>query len=160
MSGIEEVIVGVAILLGIVGVVVPVIPGALLVLGAILVWAAQLNSTAGWVTLGIATVAIGVSQVVKYVVPGRQLRDSGVPTRVLLTGTVVGVVGFFVIPVVGLFVGFVLGVYAAELARVGRDQAWPSTKLALRAVGLSIVIELAGCLVAAAAWLSTATLVT
>ena len=31
--------------------------------------------------------------------------------------------GFFVIPVVGLFLGFVLGVYLAELQRVGRAQA-------------------------------------
>ena len=53
-----------------------------------------------------------------------------------------GVVGFFVIPVVGLFVGFVLGIYLAERRRVGQADAWPSTKAALRAVGLSILIEL------------------
>ena len=38
-----------------------------------------------------------------------------------------GVVGFFVVPVVGLFLGFVLGVYLAELRRVGAAAAWPST---------------------------------
>ncbi len=61
-------------------------------------------------------------------------------------------VGFFVIPVVGLFVGFVLGIYLAERARLGADQAWPSTKHALRAVGLSIVIELTAAVLAAATW--------
>ena len=30
-----------------------------------------------------------------------------------------GIVGFFVVPVVGLLLGFVLGVYLAELARLG-----------------------------------------
>jgi hypothetical protein len=53
--------------------------------------------------------------------------------------------------VVGLFVGFVLGVYAAERRRVG-DQAWPSTKAALRAVGLSIAIEMVAGLSAALVW--------
>ena len=60
-----------------------------------------------------------------------------------------GVVGFFVVPVVGLFVGFVLGVYLAERRRVGGAAAWPSTKEALRAVGLSILIELAAGVLAA-----------
>ena len=51
----------------------------------------------------------------------------------------------------GLFIGFVLGVYAAERRRVGRD-AWPSTKAALRAVGLSIVIELVAGVAATLVW--------
>ena len=63
-----------------------------------------------------------------------------------------GVVGFFVIPVVGLIVGFVLGVYLAELNRVGREAAWPATTHALKAVGLSIMIELAATMLAAATW--------
>ncbi len=63
-------------------------------------------------------------------------------------------VGFFVIPVVGLFLGFVVGVYGAEEERLGPQAAWPSTKLAVRAVGLSILIELAGALLAAATWLA------
>jgi hypothetical protein len=65
-----------------------------------------------------------------------------------------GVVGFFVIPVIGLVVGFVLGVYLAELRRVGVNQAWPATVHALKAVGLSILIELLATLCAAAAWVA------
>jgi uncharacterized protein len=68
---------------------------------------------------------------------------------------VLGLVGFFVIPVVGLFVGFVLGVWLAEWARL-RDprRAWPSTKQALKAAGLSMLIELAAGLAIAAVWLA------
>jgi hypothetical protein len=66
---------------------------------------------------------------------------------------VLGVVGFFVIPVVGLLIGFVLGIYLAELARLGgHEAAWPSTRRALAAVGWSIVIEMATGLLAAAVW--------
>ena len=74
------------------------------------------------------------------------------PARTLLAGGVLGIVGFFVIPVVGLLLGFVLGVYLAEYARLGRDGAWPSTRAALAAVGWSILIELAAGLVATAVW--------
>lgn len=147
------ILVGVAIMLGVVGVVVPVLPGALLVVAAVLGWAVIDGSPTAWVAFSIAVTFVAVSQVGKYVVPGRRLREAGVPNRTLLVGGLAGIVGFFVIPVVGLFVGFVLGVYAAERARLPTQQAWPSTKLALRAAGLSILIELAGTLLAAATWL-------
>ena len=78
----------------------------------------------------------------KYVVPGRRLKDNDIPSSTLLLGGLLGIVGFFVIPVIGLLIGFVLGVYLAELRRVGSDAAWPATKHALKAVGLSILIEL------------------
>ena len=51
-----------------------------------------------------------------------------------------------------MFIGFVLGVYVAERARVGAAGAWPSTKAALRAVGVSILIELVAAFLAAATW--------
>jgi hypothetical protein len=43
-------------------------------------------------------------------------------------------------------------VYAAERARVGAAGAWPSTKAALRAVGVSILIELVAAFLAVATW--------
>lgn len=61
-------------------------------------------------------------------------------------------VGFFVVPVVGLFLGFVVGVYAAEHRRLGARLAWPSTRAALGAVGLALLIELAAAVVAASVW--------
>ena len=62
-------------------------------------------------------------------------------------------IGFFVIPVLGLLVGFVLGVYLAELVH-RRDQrrAWASTVHAVKGVALSVGVELAGGLLATAAW--------
>jgi uncharacterized protein YqgC (DUF456 family) len=147
------VLVGLVIAVGIVGVVVPALPGALLVWAAILVWALIVGSPTGWAVLAIATVAIAIGQVVKYLVPHRRLRDAGVPRQSLLAGAVVAVIGFFVIPVVGFLVGFPLGVYLEERRRLGAHaDAWQSTVHALRAVGLSIAIELAATVVAAAAW--------
>jgi uncharacterized protein YqgC (DUF456 family) len=147
--------VGLAIATGIVGVVVPVLPGALLVWAAIAVWAVAVGSSTAWTVLAGATLVIGGSQVVKVLVPGRRLRDAGVPRQSILAGLALGAVGFFVIPVVGFFIGFPLGVYIEELRRRGRhEHAWRSTVEALRAMGLSILIELAASVLAAGAWLA------
>jgi uncharacterized protein YqgC (DUF456 family) len=149
------VLVGIAIAAGLVGVVVPVLPGALLVWAAILVWALIVASTAAWIALAVATAAIAAGQVVKYLVPHRRLRDAGVPRQSMLAGLLLAVAGFFLIPVVGLFLGFPLGVYLEERRRLGsHEPAWASTKHALRAVGLSLAIELASALLAASAWLA------
>jgi len=154
MSDAGLVLVGLAIAVGIVGVVVPVLPGALLAWAAIVVWAVVVGSATGWVVLGVATVAIGAAQVVKVLVPGRRLRAAGVPRASMLAGVALAVVGFFVLPLVGLFVGFPLGVYLQERRRLGQHEAaWRSTQQALRAMGLSIAIELAATLVATGAWL-------
>ncbi len=149
---VTEILLALAIAVGIAGIVVPVLPGTVLVLGAILVWAVQVGTSTGWIVFAVATVLLAGGTVVKYLVPGRRLKSSGVPNRTLLVGALVGFIGFFVIPVIGLFIGFVLGVYAAERARVGAALAWPSTKEALRAVGVSILIELVAALLAAVAW--------
>jgi len=151
MTGVE-VLVALAIAIGLVGVVIPILPGSLLVLGAILVWAWDLGTPMAWIVFAVSAVFIAVGAVVKYVVPGRRLKDNGIPTSTLLLGGVLGVVGFFVIPVIGLLIGFVLGVYLAELARVGVDSAWPATKHALKAVGLSMLIELVASMCAAITW--------
>lgn len=146
------IVVAIAIAVGLAGIVVPVLPGSVLVLGAILVWALQVGTGGAWVVFGVAATFLVVGTIVKYAVPGRRLKATGVPSSTLLIGALIGVVGFFVIPVVGLLIGFVAGIYLAERVRVGAGQAWPSTKHALKAVGLSILIEMVAALLAAATW--------
>ena len=53
------VLVALAIAVGLVGIVVPLLPGTLLVFGAIAVWAVLEHSVTSWVTLGV--VAAGAS---------------------------------------------------------------------------------------------------
>jgi hypothetical protein len=148
-----DLLVALVILAAAVGCVVPVLPGGLLALAAITVWALVERDPVGWVAFGVAAVLVAVGQVIKYVWPGRRLSAQGVPNRSVVAGGLLGIVGFFVVPFVGLPLGFVVGVYAAELARsrVGRT-AWTSTVAALRATGLSILIELASVLLAGSVW--------
>jgi uncharacterized protein YqgC (DUF456 family) len=151
VSGVE-VLVALAIVVGIIGVVVPVLPGSLLVVAAVLVWAVDLGGPTAWSVFAGCTALVVAGSVGKYVVPGRRLQEAGVPSSTLVVGGLLGFVGFFVIPVVGLFIGFVAGVYLSELGRVGRAAAWPATKQALLAAGLSMLIELAATMLAAVAW--------
>lgn len=147
-----EILIAVLIAVGIAGIIVPVLPGTVLVLGAILVWALEVGTATAWVVLAVAAALLVGGTVVKYLVPGRRLKASGVPNSTLLVGGLLAFVGFFVIPVVGMFLGFVLGVYVAERRRVGATLAWPSTRSALRAVGVSILIELVAAFLATVTW--------
>jgi uncharacterized protein YqgC (DUF456 family) len=144
-----EVIVAVLIAVGVAGIILPLLPGTLLIAVAVLVWALEIGTTTAWTVFAVATSFLVLGTIVKYVVPGRRLKASGVPNATLWAGALLGFVGFFVIPVVGLFLGFVLGVHLAERRRVGAVAAGPSTRQALKAVGVSILIELvAACLAA------------
>jgi hypothetical protein len=128
------------------------LPGLVLVLVAVLVWAVDVGGGTAWTVFGLATAVLVVGTVVKYAVPGRRLKSSGIPASTTWFGIALGVVGFFVIPVVGLVIGFVLGVYHAEHRPVGSAAPWPSTQQALRAVGVGILIELAAGSLAALVW--------
>jgi uncharacterized protein YqgC (DUF456 family) len=153
MSGVE-LLVALAIAVGLVGILVPILPGSILIVGALLGWAWYVGGATAWAVFAVATVILVAGAVVKYLVPNRRLKEVGVPASTQWVGAAVGIVGFFVVPVVGLFIGFVLGVYLAEYRRVGGAAAWPSTKHALRAVGLSILIELVAAVAATLVWVA------
>lgn len=144
-----DVVAGLLVLLGVVGVLVPVLPGGLLIGLTLLGWAVAVGTGQAWTTAVVGCAVLLVGAVVKYAVPGRRLQRQGVPNRTILAGAGLGVVGFFVVPVLGLPLGFVAGIYLAELQRLGRERAWPATTAALRAVGLAVLIELTAALLAA-----------
>lgn len=153
MSTLGLVLVALFIAIGLVGIIVPVLPGGLLVLAAIAVWAFVEHSTIGWVTLGIAAALFVTAEIVKYTWPVKRMRAAEVGKRSLFTGAVLGIIGFFVVPVLGLVLGFVLGVFLTELLhRHDIRRAWVSTLHALKGVALSVGVEFTGALLAAIAW--------
>lgn len=149
-------LVALAMAVGVVGVVVPLLPGLLLVWAAGLVWAiAEGDGTTRWVVLAIMTVLLVAATVVKYALPARSAAAKGAPLTTLLFGALGAIIGFFVIPVVGLFVGGVAGIYLAELARLGDSrQAWAATRAALIAIGIGVLIELVAGLAMIVTWIA------
>jgi uncharacterized protein YqgC (DUF456 family) len=142
------------VLVGLAGIVVPVLPGLVLVWGGVAAWALSRHDAAGWAVLAVATTVAALGTVAKYLLPGRRLRESGVPWTTIAAGTLLGIVGFFLVPLVGVALGFVLGVYLAEVLRLrDRATAWSSSRRALLAVGWSILIELTAAMLITATWL-------
>lgn len=111
--------VGLVILLGLVGVLVPGVPGQAMVWAAVLWWALTERTPAAWGVLIGATALLLLNQALKPLLRPRRPRESGAPRKTLMLGGIAGIVGFFVLPVVGGIVGYVGAVYGAERLRLG-----------------------------------------
>ena len=150
-----EVLVGIAMLVGLVGVIVPVFPGLILVIGAALLWAVQRGGPGAWTVFAIVAVVGVVGMVVSSVMPARRASATGAPAWVVVAGGVGLVVGFFAVPVIGALIGFPAGVFVAELARHRHPgPAWHATWVALKGVGLGIAIQLAAGVAMIGVWLA------
>lgn len=147
------VVCGIAIAVGAAGIIIPVLPGSILIAVSLLVWALVVGGPAGWITFGVglAFVAAGVAS--SAVLTGRAMKQRSIPGRSVLIGLVLGIVGFFVIPVVGLLVGFAVGLFLSELARQREFKpAVSSSVAALKATGLGILAEFGFAALAAGTW--------
>ncbi|MGP4000449.1 DUF456 domain-containing protein [Streptomyces sp. 8N706] len=149
----QLVAVGLLMLLGLLGVLVPGAPGPPVVWSGVLWWSLTEKTAVAWWLLMGATALLLLNQTLKLLLPARHMKDSGVPWRTLYIGGTAGVAGFFVVPVLGAPLGFVAGVYGAERIRLGsHGAAWASTRTAMRAIGLGVLIELFACLLVVGAW--------
>ncbi len=148
------IIVGLVILVGLLGIVLPVLPGSALIAGAMLVWALDTEEPAAWWVFGIGVVLLAAGWSATYLVTGRRVMTSGVPRSSMVVAALAGIVGFFVVPVLGLLVFFPAGLYAMEYRRLGdKEAAWASAWGAIKATALGMVIELGLALLTAGIWL-------
>jgi uncharacterized protein YqgC (DUF456 family) len=149
-----EVVVGLVILVGLVGIVIPVLPGSILILLAILGWAAVTGTPTAWLVFAVCAVLIAAAAAITWYLQAKHTRAAGVPASSLVVAGLAGIVGFFVIPAIGLLLFFPLGLFLTEYLRL-RDprRAWASALVALKATGLGIIGELALALTAAGIWL-------
>lgn len=147
-----ELLVAAVIVVGLIGIVIPILPGTLLIASALFVWALVVGGWA-WSVFAAAVLALVVGEVIKYLVAGKSLRTDGIPNRTVVIGGLVGIVGFFVVPVIGLLLGFVVGAVLSELGRTrSLEQAWRGALAALKAAAKTIGIELLFALVATSIW--------
>ena len=148
-----ELLVLIACLVGIAGTVLPILPGHLLVGGAIAIWAVVEHS---WVSLGVAIAAVAalvLGSVLTYAIPGKRMSEAGVPPITLVIGSVAGIIGLFVVPVIGLPLFFIIAVYLTEIIRLrSHRDATPSTVEAMKAAVLSTLIGLTAAVVATTIW--------
>lgn len=139
---IVTVLAGLAYIVGLTGIVVPVLPGTITIAIATLVWAIVIGGWPAWIVFGIVLVLSAIGMTTSYVLTGRKLHAAEVPMWPIYVGIAAGIVGFFVIPLLGLPIGFVLGLCISEAVRQkdlkkGLGSAW----IAVKALGVGIMIE-------------------
>lgn len=147
-------LVAVVMVVGLAGVVIPMLPGLALIWVAALVYGLQVGFGAGGVVVMVVlTLLTVVSTVLGVILPKRAAAESGASGRTQLVGVLGALVGFFAIPVVGVVVGALVGVLLAEYADKGN---WPDARSATIGVakgfGISSVVQLAIGLSMIAVW--------
>lgn len=149
-----ELILAIVMLIGLVGVVVPIVPGLLLIAGAGVVWAVQRPSLGAWCLAIVMMVVATGGMLASAVLPARRTSAGGAPSWIIAAGAAGVVVGFFVVPVIGALIGFPAGVFLAELIRHrATGPALRSTREAMHGVALGIVIQLMAGVAMIGAWL-------
>ena len=76
------VICGLAILVGVAGTIIPVLPGSILIGASLLAWALWGGAgTTGWVVFGIGLVFVLAGMAASAVLTGRKLKEHSIPSR-------------------------------------------------------------------------------
>ena len=154
-EAVVTVLCGLAILVGVAGTIIPVLPGSILIALSLLAWALWGGAGAtGWVVFGIGLAFVLAGMAASTVLTGRKLKQHRIPSRSVVVGLVLGVAGMFIIPVVGLFVGFAAGLLLSELLRTRAfGTAVASSWAALKATGLGMIAEFGLACLSASTWL-------
>jgi uncharacterized protein len=148
------ILVGLAMAVGLIGTLLPLLPGLPIV------WAAALGyglaegfGGVGAAVFGLITLLAVAGIVAGFVLPHRRVAAKGAPVSTVATGVALGIVGFFVIPIVGLIVGAVAGVLLAERTRTGDwARAWATTKDLMVGFGIGVAVEFAAGLAMVLCW--------
>ena len=136
-------LIGLVMAVGLFGTLLPLLPGLPIIWAAALVYGlAEGFDGAGLVSFVLITLLAVVGIIAGFVLPHRRVSAKGAPASTVAAGVVLGMVGFFAIPVIGLVLGAVGGVLLAERARTGDwATAWTTTKELLVGFGIGVAVE-------------------
>lgn len=137
-------LVALAMLAGLIGTALPLIPGLPVVWGAALIYGlVEGFGTTGTIAFGIISVIALAGMIAGIVLPHRRFAAGGAPRATMVAGVAGAIVGFFVIPVVGLVVGALAAIMLVEYRRTADTAAaWRSTKTMIAGFGVGILVEL------------------
>ena len=146
---------GLVMAIGLIGTVFPAIPGLVLIWATALVYGLfEGFGIIGWIAMVAITVLLGAGLAAKVMVPKRRATAGGAPTSTLVFGAIVGLIGFFTVPIVGLPLGGIAGVLVAEYRRTRAwGPAWRSTKGVIVGLGIGALLELGAGMAMILCWL-------
>lgn len=115
---------------GLVGVLVPLLPGLLLIWAAALAYGVVTGfSVGGWVFFAVITLLMLVGSVVDNFIMGAKARGQGASWPAIAVALVAGVVGSLVFPPFGGLIAAVVGLFLVEYLRLrSARRAMASTK--------------------------------
>lgn len=103
---------------GLLGLLIPVIPGLVIIWLASLAYGVGVGfQTPGWILFSIITVIMVVGSVVDNLVMGHQAHKTGASWISVLLAILFGVIGTFILPIIGGFVGALAALFLAEWYR-------------------------------------------
>jgi uncharacterized protein len=149
-----DVAVGVLMVIGLVGTVLPFVPGLPLIVVAAFIWVIADGADRGqWLVFTVvAAVAVG-ALIASSVIPARRASKAGANGWVLALGAVGLLIGAIVIPVVGALVGWPLGVFVGEWLHTGDPGvAWKTTRETIVGLGISTAIQLVAGVICVGVW--------
>lgn len=128
-----SIVAGAAIVVGVAGTVLPVLPGLALVWAAMLVYGLLVGfGWFGWVAMALGTTLAALGMYLGVRIPQRRAAGRGLTVGAQLVALALAVAGFFVVPVVGAPFGFVLGVFLVRWRASGDPTvAWADTRSAV-----------------------------
>ena len=139
---VTTVLAGLAYIVGLTGIILPVLPGTITIVIATLIWAIVVGGWTSWVAFAMVLVFGAAGMTASYLLTGRRLQAAEVPMWPVLAGLASGIVGIFVIPFLGLPIGFLIGLYVSEALRLQDwSKAITSAWVAIKALGVGILIE-------------------
>jgi uncharacterized protein YqgC (DUF456 family) len=107
-----------AMAIGLLGTLVPIVPGLALNLAAMVLYGIVSGfGPYGWTAVAIGVALFGYGTFLGFRIPQKHAASTGLKTSDQLLALVLAVVGIFVIPVVGFPIGFVLGVFLGQYRR-------------------------------------------
>ena len=157
-EGEATLVIGLVMIVGLAGTVVPVLPGL------VVLWTAGLTYgfLVGFGPIGIGimvafTTILGLSVAKSFLLPRRMAEGNDVSIWAQLAAIAGAIVGFFVVPIIGVVLGALVGLFLAEWIKHRRiGPAWEGTKAVGKAFGLSALIDVGLGLVMFALWLAWA----
>lgn len=130
--------------LGLAGVVLPFLPGLPIIWGGALIYGITTTfGSVGWAAMIAITLLGVIGMAAGFVLPDRAGAAAGASRSTRLFAGVLGLVGFFVVPVIGFPLGACLGVLAAQYRRTDDwDGAVRSTVAVLKGFGVGMLAEM------------------
>ena len=143
------------IILGIIGIIVPLLPGIVLIYMAVLtyVWAYGME-TLGWASFIIITLIALVTGTSDLWMSLLGAKTGGASGRAMLYGTIGAVVGSFFAPLIGTLIGYAVGLLLGEYQKRGDwAAAWKASAGGLAGWGVATAVQLGGGLIILAIFL-------